>query len=261
MECLTLYIPLLEVYKMKRSWRRQSTFKSDQVTLPSTTGPSPEACRQDVKNLDQYSMAALERAIQEGSQALLTFAAMEDFTGENIIFLTRIRDWKARWRQLSHFDGHGSLSVESRRRLYEDGVDIFAHCIGVHTSAFPINIEAPVYSNLETIFAPREVSLRPSPNTLEMISPFLNPESNKNHHHHHHRSWLSSLRHGGGDDQAIPLSSSVATTKTTTTTTVQDVQVPDGFCQQIFDEAELSVKYMVLANTWVRYVYQLFILS
>ena len=252
MEFLTLYIPLLEVYQMKKSWRRRSAPKGSQVIIASNNGPPTEVSPQVVRNLDLYSMAALEQAIEEGSQALLTFAATEDFTGENVIFLIRVRDWKARWRQLSHDDGRGGLSVESRRQLYEDGVDIFVHCISVHTSPFPINIEGLIYSELENIFAPREVTSHSSPNTLDMISPFLNPQSQSNTNQHH-RSWPSPSRHGGGDDQAVPLP-----VRNATTTTAQNVQVPDGFGQQVFDQAESAVKHMVLTNTWVRYVYHPF---
>ena len=42
-------------------------------------------------------MNALEKALQTNSTSLLLFAALKDFSGENISVLDRVRDWKADW--------------------------------------------------------------------------------------------------------------------------------------------------------------------
>jgi len=44
-----------------------------------------------------YTMNALEKALQTNSTSLLLFAALKDFSEENISVLDRVRDWKADW--------------------------------------------------------------------------------------------------------------------------------------------------------------------
>ena len=226
MEFVTLYFPLLEVYRRKRSMQRSTNVET--ATVASNFIAEQDASNKHgaLRKNSLYSMQALENTIKVDPAELLRFAATKEFTGENIIFLIRVRDWKAHWERSIR---GGSMSLEIKRGLYNDAAEIFSQNVSLQTSQFPINVEHRVYRDLEVIFQkPRQVD-----QTEDVISPF------SDHAQDAPSSWLSSIR-VPSSEHIVPLSSSQ--------------EIPEAFSELIFDPAEASIKYMVLTNTWYRYV-------
>lgn len=243
MEFVTIFFTLLEVYRSSRErraisaaiadWeRRTHGFDSIQSSLlqhPSKSESDSE--RSQSNKADLCNMQALERALESNPRDLLEFAATKQFTGENIVFLTRVRAWKERWNRVT--SAKTLISFESKSKLYEAGKDLFDRNISLHTAQFPINLESKIYRSLEAIFG----SNLPC-EARSIITPFT--------------EFLTAKRESkaaGFED--ITLSAAVDNSKASAD---KVLALPYGFDGDVFDLAERSIKYMVLTNTWARYL-------
>ncbi len=159
-------------------------------------------------------MEALEKALATNPAPLLQFAATKDFTAENIIFLIAVRDWR-----------FGCAIQKSGSTMFSHAAQIYANSVSETLADFPINIEWSIKSRLDTIFgsAVSSESAR-SAHTNDAV-PFSN---------------LGMLMG--------PLKSPQSAF-----TQIKESE-PDCFDETVFDAAERSVKYLVLTNTWRKYI-------
>ena len=239
MEFVTLFFPLLGVYKTSRErkatsaaiveWERKG---HDLESLPSALlqNNSKEDTECQSKS-DMCNMQALERALEIHARELLEFAATKQFTGENIVFLTRVRAWKERWNRAAL--AKAPMPLETKNKLYEAGKAIFDRNISLHTSQFPVNLESKIYRKLEGIFGSNVSS---SPNSI--ITPFT-------------ELWAATGRResrAGFEDITRVGEDTKPGTFVETLTSLYEF---DG---QVFDSAESSIKYMVFTNTWARFL-------
>lgn len=186
-----------------------------------------------------YNMQSLEKALATNPRDLLHFAATKEFTGENIIFLTQVRDWKESWAVAG--GEIGVMTMDTKRKLYNNAAAIFFNTVCLQTAQFPINIEGKIYSVLEHLFQSKNI---PAPKVS--ATPFADdatgfelPEWSQQ------LSRLpSSTGHSLRDEEAAPMGYPFNINS----------NIPVGFDGTVFDRAEASVKYMVLTNTWVKYV-------
>lgn len=239
MEFVTIFFPLLEVYRSSRE--RKATFAAieewekrshDLESLQSTSVRN--ALKQDSERQsksEMYNMQALEKALELNAKELLEFAATKQFTGENIVFLTRVRAWKDRWNRASL--AKTLMSLETKIKLYAAGKELFDRNISLHTSQFPVNLESKIYRDLERIFGS---TFRSSPTSI--ITPFTefwdaigNRES---------KAGFEDITRTKEDGKCDDFVDTLAT--------------PYGFDGQTFDQAERSIKYMVFTNTWARFL-------
>ncbi|KAH0550888.1 hypothetical protein GP486_007749 [Trichoglossum hirsutum] len=183
------------------------------------------------KKPDMYSMQALEKCLATDPTELLRFAAMKEFTGENIVFLTQVRDWKAGWLRLAK---KGNLTTEARSQLFSEGADIFAQTVSLQTSPFPVNLESKAYFDLEAMFGKRVGTS--SSNDTDIITPFA----------HHFASDSQSFTNmsqqnnkSNSQEYIVPLPA-------------WEQPIPENFNEHVFDSAEKSVRYMVFTNTWAK---------
>lgn len=243
MEFVTIIFTLLEVYKSSRErralpaaiadWeRRTHGFDSVKSSLLQHTSKSKsESERSQSKKADLCNMQALERALESNPGDLLEFAATKQFTGENIVFLTRVRAWKERWNHAT--SAKTIISFESKSRLYEVGKDLFDRNISLHTAQFPVNLESKIYRSLEAIFG----SNLPC-ESRSIITPFT-------------EFWTAKRESKAAGFEDITFSAAADNSKASADKTLA---LPYGFDGDVFDQAERSIKYMVLTNTWVRYL-------
>ncbi|KAI9681456.1 MAG: hypothetical protein M1817_002740 [Caeruleum heppii] len=249
MEFVTIFFPMLEIHQAKRaqratleaieSWEKK---RHDIESLQSSSTRRLSTRRGSVGDIesqrraDMYNMQALEKALQSNSAEVLEFAATKEFTGENIVFLIRIRDFKEAYARACMT--RGTVSLEDRRKLFLHGSDIFTRSICLQSSQFPVNIESKIYFDLEAMFGSKAP---PSPGSV--VTPFADAwSSNSLHSNAASNSDNKGFISLGTDESpdAMPLCDPLA--------------VPDNFDGTVFDRAERSVKYMVFTNTWVRYV-------
>lgn len=218
---------------------------------------------------DRYSKASFEETLANNPSSLLNFAASKDFSGENIMFLNHIRDWKAAWDEDSNPKDFPKGS-ELHRHLFNVGVEIYATYVNINTAEFPVNIESAINLNLTKIFgqAAKHIDI---PETANVITPFDHPADNPR-----------SLNEGtsldsfprpstGGTSEASTLANSVSQTSfpskhedvllrglknivTIKPRLPSDLEIPNDFSPSVLDEVENSVKMLVLRDTWPKYV-------
>ncbi|ERF69749.1 hypothetical protein EPUS_07575 [Endocarpon pusillum Z07020] len=181
-----------------------------------------------------------------------------------------------------------------RRHQFALAVEIYISFISREYSDFPINISGPQYCDLECIFSDAASTLDtqtqensatpfdafPCPDLESPSSPRLGDDMEK---HADGSVAMSSARSRERDELSIASTSvNTISNKTTPRSTypdsdnasdsprlsaypalnllsltprlAPDVAIPPGFGPQVFNEAERAVKYVVLTNTWPKFV-------
>lgn len=241
MEITTILFPLLDIYKSKRDRKATAAAIADWETSSHEFNTSQSTQSTQSKNVSEnadyrgrssmYNIAAMEKALEKNAPDLLEFAATKQFTGENIVFLTRVRAWKEQWVRAALVKD--PMTPESKNRLYEAGKEIFDRNISLHTSQFPVNLESKVYQELESIFGSCVTS-----SLTAIITPFADLWE---------KADVKSSK--AGFEEIIRLDE-----RTKPGVPDETLATPYGFDGQVFDSAERSVKYMVFTNTWGRYL-------
>lgn len=239
MEITTILFPLLEVYRSKQDrkataaaiadWEAKGHEFDSLQSIKSKNMSTENADNQGKPNM--YNIAAMEKALEKNARDLLEFAATKQFTGENIVFLTRVRAWKEQWVRAALVKN--PIPLEAKSNLYEAGKEIFARNISLHTSQFPINLESKVYQDLESLFGSCTTS-----SLTSIITPFADLWE---------KSDMKSSK--AGFEELIRLDE-----RTKPGALDDTLATPYGFDGQVFDRAERSVKNMVFTNTWGRYL-------
>jgi len=243
-------------------------YEKDSISTSAKSPSSPTSTTRNRKR-EIYSMAALEKALTINPTPLLQFATRKDFTGENIIFLMWVRQWRVWWDQAGR-DDYGSISHQAKRQLFRSAVEIYLTSVHMKTSAFPINIEGKIRLQLENIFRGAVWTLEHIGNTAYEADIFST-----------HASFGKKTnevlpfptKHLGDIGKSPSFTGSSKTLdKGLLAEGSQDfpskeinlemqpgdpesaIPIPAGFNAQIFDDAEREVKYMVVTNTWPRFV-------
>ena len=249
------------------------------------------------------NMTALESAIRTNPQPLLLFAALRDFSGENISFLTKVLDWKRSWSPSSPTRS-GFLRRPSvyeinnkalQRQQFKKAVDIYASHVSLKYSDYPINLSHTHLRELEAIFGgaaltihgqkfddldsnsatPFDIpgfsfriwpSITSTSHDQDIEASTTKPTPSIHSHRTHHTSStdnstthiLHSTTFSPSDSTSNNAHATVLQTYELTSTAVDQlpdfVPVPRNFGPDIFDHAEESIKYMVLTNTWPKFV-------
>ncbi|EGR47475.1 uncharacterized protein TRIREDRAFT_63981 [Trichoderma reesei QM6a] len=180
------------------------------------------------------TLSALEHVLQRNPEPLQQFSALRDFSGENIAFLTSVGDWKSSF-PASVLNRNSDISEETRRELVRErfnrALRIYTDYISATDAAFPINISSVELKRLEAIFEQPARSTYGEKQGVNAATPF--------------------------DDVSRP-DSATSSTAEKEKVDGDGVQywgsIPDDFDQTIFDDAERSIKYLVLTNTWPKFV-------
>lgn len=265
MEFVILAFPIIELYEYKSRLR-----KAKAVQIES--------------QFSKYSIAALEMALRDDIERLEEFAATKDFSGENIIFLKRVENWKDRWIFLEANSPGGQLTPNALRDLYDAAKQIFHDCICPDTSPFPINVDECVFLRLERVLGtPKPPSSKPA--TRSIIAPFADDVVTRDWERRAEDSVFFRAMLGGGtptrrlDPEDIerpptpprknsvplvtqkygidPLAQKLAASNPAAAAILFGERlkpIPRGFAKGLFDESEREIKQIVLENTWVRYV-------
>ncbi|KAG5958180.1 hypothetical protein E4U58_005461 [Claviceps cyperi] len=167
------------------------------------------------------TMAALDYLLRNNSTPLQDFSAIHDFSGENIAFLTRAARFKASWPVMP--SGAQVLDV------YNDALGIYTDFISTKDAEFPLNLASRDLKAQENIFEYAARSLMGS-SDANPATPF-DVEAPK-------AGFL------GNGSTASEMSLLVQ----------YRGPVPDAFSLDVFDQIESHVKYLVLTNTWPKFV-------
>lgn len=205
------------------------------------------------------TMTALENALRTNAIPLLQFAALKDFSGENVSFLTHVADWRRYW-----FTPKGS-TAEHRRQQFIAATHIYARFISLEFSEFPINISSREMKRLYNIFDSAAVALYRnqrgslSSETSDSATPFdsVQPDDASAAESHNMPPSPTGSTFGLKNLDALGRANLRAVSRLDALYSDErftDINVPDTFAEIIFDPAESEIKYLVLTNTWPKFV-------
>lgn len=270
MQAVTIFFPIFEALKDRSQFRRtlgilekwETSRKSDDFqsmshnTSMTSYGDKRISTDPGPRKSEMYTMAALEKALAVNPQPLLQFAATQDFTAENIVFLMHVRKWRTEWERLTAADG--SIKEANQTRLLKIALEVYTTSICATTAEFPVNIEGSIRADLERIFGPYVTEKRaPSISSFNSFdAPAVPMTTLKSVQNIMHREPSNDSGETLWDQLPSPvkpkfdphLGTQPIETGTTTAT------VGGGVMKDVFDEAEASVKYLVLTNTWQKLV-------
>jgi hypothetical protein len=253
MQFVSIFFPLLDVYKLKRL---EHHFGDNRV------GPRypAELHHFHDRKFNPYSMATLELQLDKNPSQLLYWAYTKEFTAENIIFLTSIRDFKRKWIQATkHTD---LLDPNQARELYEEAAMVFFRLVNPTTSRRNINIDSRTFRELENMFKACQyepiddgssISKSPSQCTHNVVAPWEEHDlpgrprsvlSDEGKLLDDHVNRLYPLPVTEIHARCDSLEGDPMTKETT---------IPSNFNIDVFDRAYDIVKNDVYLNTWVRY--------
>lgn len=183
------------------------------------------------------TMSALEYVLERNPAPLQQYSALRDFSGENIAFLTSVSEWKNSFPnsiRSSQYPDSDENMRELVRERYNRALRIYAQFVSTRDAEFPINISSIEYKALAAAFEEATRVLygeKHEPDAATMFDTEL--------------------------DKLTPTQS--AQEESAESVCAEDrVQywgtVPDAFNERIFDDAEESIKYLVLTNTWPKFV-------
>ncbi|KAH8424869.1 uncharacterized protein LDX57_002613 [Aspergillus melleus] len=207
------------------------------------------------------TMGALEYVLQRNPAPLQQFSALHDFSGENIAFLTSVAEWKGSLPKpspppsnkngtldfLTPFDSSPAGQDKDKELVHERfnrALHIYAKFISVHHAEFPVNISSQDLRKLDAIFEhPARIMYGEHKEKVDPATPFGPPP-------------------GFGSFEPPPSPTATESSQKAFRCSVSIIgdrvqywgDVPDNFDATVFDAAENSIKYLVLTNTWPKFI-------
>ncbi|KAJ5683631.1 hypothetical protein N7462_006796 [Penicillium macrosclerotiorum] len=187
------------------------------------------------------TMSALEYVLERNPTPLQEFSALREFSGENIAFLTSVAEWKSSLPAVMHDSTaprDGNLK-DLVRRSFNQALHIYAEFISVRHAEFPVNISSHDLKNLEDIFERPARLIYGEEREADPVSPFdkftFEPPSPTS-----------------SESSEKPIKSSM-------NDAIKDRvlywgEIPEEFSATVFADAEASIKYLVLTNTWPKFI-------
>ncbi|RCI12756.1 hypothetical protein L249_0529, partial [Ophiocordyceps polyrhachis-furcata BCC 54312] len=281
---VALYVPAMEPVNVKRHqalhqetletiamWECNKKASARSILTASTMVESMmsgwKSTNGSVKTNDSgesiLTMSALEHVLERNPGPLQEFSALRDFSGENIAFLTSVAEWKrslprAVWKAVVGGEkeeeeeeeeverGQGSRRDDQTTELlherFNGALRIYAAYVGVADAEFPINISSQQLKKLEAVFeGPARTLLGQKKPELDSATPFDLTTAGP--------PWTAASTDKGPPPPPSPALQSFIADRAQ-----YWGPIPDGFDATVFDDAEKSIKYLVLTNTWPKFV-------
>lgn len=206
-----------------------------------------------------YTMAAFENALRWNPKPLQSFAALKDFSGESISFLTHLSTWRKGWKAPSRGDNSNPFepsSVQEREQVeakhlrehFNHALRLYSAFVSTTLAEFPINLSFRTQKALDVMFAkPADLLFGDSASMLSntsttvssnVVSPFADSPTSEHHVF----------------PEVYPGSTSSSSIHNNSDAVWYWGEIPSAFSHESFDEAEKEIKYLVLTNTWPKFV-------
>ncbi|KFA64871.1 hypothetical protein S40285_02848 [Stachybotrys chlorohalonatus IBT 40285] len=215
------------------SWLSRMSGRTSSTKTSSSSGSSV------------LTMDALELTLARNPEPLQTFSALKDFSGENIAFLMRVREWKVKYLAEGRDTKYSQKEAPARvlsRECFESAVRIYHDFVSARGAEFQINLSSTDFRKLENIFEAAASAMYRDHPDIDPVTPFnTQPQGLPRCHN---GSDVAILEDAGSRDM-IELASQASQF---------GVDVPEGFDETVFDDAEGSIKYLVLTNTWPKFI-------
>jgi hypothetical protein len=225
-------------------------------TLKPESFPShkPESSDTDLPTNNILTMAALEHVLLKNPEPLRHFSATRDFSGENIAFLTAVSDWKAALPAPFLRNRHNT-SPDIVRKEFSAALRVYIEFISPKDAEFPINIAWADLRKLQGVFERAARSLCDS-------------DSGEGRGRKKRDSALLFGEVDFGNESEVGITKAEEGKAGSAETLVleegfgggakmEDLwagDIPAAFDAGVFDAAQASIKYLVLTNTWPKYV-------
>ncbi|KAK7910775.1 hypothetical protein PG985_013256 [Apiospora marii] len=197
------------------------------------------------------TMGALENALRTNPQPLLEFASLKDFSGENVSFLSHVGDWRRAWTMST------SSPADKTREQFVRAVRIYSHFVSLEHSEFPVNISSRTGKALHQIFHQTAQILNRRRRQSDSATPFDGAVPG------HDDDCPGDLEATLGKANLESVTQMAELSMPGSTSQLNggrhhdfsDLEVPDSFNPQVFEAAEGEIKYLVLTNTWPKFVH------
>ncbi|KAK6078591.1 hypothetical protein SCUP234_06214 [Seiridium cupressi] len=222
--------------------QKSSGLASSTLAPSSFTGKSARSNASSTDSRDStLTMAALENVLKNNPQPLLEFAALKDFSGENISFLSHVTEWK-------HSCSLLKVGPNERHDTFVRAVRIYSHFVSLEYSEFPVNISSRVGKDLHQMFSKAAHQLNSSRRSLSSATPFGDMPSD---------SSTADLQAGMELQDTLGKANLEAVTQMADLSPngLLDLSIPPTFNTDVFNDAEKEIKYLVLTNTWPKFVH------
>ena len=197
--------------------------------------------KSDASGESILTMGALEYVLERNPAPLQEFSALREFSGENIAFLTAVSEWKhslpaaLRDPAAPRDEKFQQMSRES----YNRALHIYAEYISPSHAEFPVNLSFQLLRKLERVFEKPTALLYGDREEPEPATPFKEAFDL--------------------DSPVTPVTGDSEKGLKPSATEIRDLvqywgEVSDEFDACIFDESESSIKYLVLTNTWPKFI-------
>merc|ERR1712000_15388 len=199
------------------------------------------------------TMDALEHTLVKNPAPLQQFSALKDFSGENIAFLRRVYDWRHKYYAVKGADRKMSVISEKGapasplqgdiRAAFEEALRIYIAFISARGAEFQVNISSADSKKLAGVFEHAARIVYGEARSPDPALPFETPD------------WRVEPKSPTSSSQTAI---AAPETPKSEETVLEDIrywgEIPEEFGEDVFDDAEMSIKYLVLTNTWPKYV-------
>lgn len=226
--------------------------KKSVTTQSTTTSWLPRVGRassvQTSSNGSILTMDALEHTLSKNPEPLQEFSALKDFSGENIAFLTRVRQWRvAHFPTVKDSEKPALGNVVLTHTSFEAAVRIYMDFISSRHAEFQINLSSPDFRKLEEVFESASQAMYGNKQRFDPATPFDDAPPSPT------SSTASACKHSS--EATIVPCKECSTTDITVIDSVRfEGELPTGYDENIFEDAEVSIKYLVLTNTWPKFI-------
>lgn len=239
-EVFTVFVPVFQVFKfwVQRRKAARSNAKWDSPTQHKPLSPSSSEdwifssnpLTKKEKALDMFkedlgdrflTMSALEQVLSEDPGPLQDFSALRDFSGENIAFLTSVAKWKSSYAE--------ELSDEQKLEVYNGALEIYIDYVSPRDAEFPLNLSSSEIKRVKDVFE-KAARIVCGEQKINPVTPF--------------------------DIEIAPFRACDGPFELTSRATRMkyDGEIPGAFDVTVFDSIQGHIKYLVLTNTWPKFV-------
>ncbi|KAF4448484.1 hypothetical protein F53441_8124 [Fusarium austroafricanum] len=245
-------LDIISQWESKKKTIASGSAKSVSTRLTIATGLSLSAWSkgESMNTFDSsetiFTMGALECMLERNPEPLQQFSALRDFSGENIAFLRAVAEWKsslpASFQGSSNQEDSSAIHVLIHER-FNSALRIYTTFISTRDAEFQVNLSSHDLKKLESIFEASARTLYGDKRAVDPALPFesfiMTSRANLN----------SSAASAHGSEDGI-----FTTSREVTGNALWWGDIPEHFDGSIFDDAEASIKYLVLTNTWPKFV-------
>ena len=194
-----------------------------------------------------FGMSAMDDTLKTTPEAFLRFAALRDFSGENVSFLINVANWKAAWGC-----SRPGLSIdELRRQQFIAAIRIYASFASMDLAEFPINLSCQELQRLHNMFEADALMLCGKERNTQSAQFGLIPSAASSTADFKTGLNLSTLGKANLE--------SVQKMRAMEDGNLWDHEIPSSFTMDAFDRAQHEIRYLVFTNTWPKYVNQTFV--